>query len=992
MNSECLPSLELLPLEIISKLDFAVLIVNKVGVIEFINDAGLMLWGYGINELIGQEVEILLPKNFTDHREKRINYTSNQPSLSLKERGPLPSLHRNGNIIPVDLTVSQLADNEFYITTAIDLSYLLGKKIALGESKYRFKDIYFNSSRPMVINDDKGNIKSINQSFIDMFGYILTDIPNIDAWWTLAFPDNKYRQWICDTWTKHLEESKKESNKFIPVRMIIKCKNGQNKIIIAFATTTMDEQINTGHLVTFNDITSEALSFNKLVRKERQLLKIENKYHYLYNASVVGIMNGDLSSVYIELQQLRLNGIKDLNEFLTSHPKKLLSLIKDIKIKGQNSNFLKLLGYDTNNNYKKIPLDSLDGSLFELFKSSIIAIWNQEDQLEKKVVLNSLDGNSISAIVNHPIPKNAAEFKNIPISVLDITRQEKSKSEVNFQSKVLSSIKEGVYFVSAFSGKILYTNPSFSKMFGYEIDEMLGLHVSVVNAPTSVSPEETAEIISKEIGENGCWQGEVYNQKKDGTPFWCEASVITLDHPDFGKVWVSIHNDVSEKKYYTQKLWRQANYDELTSLANRAYFLERAEEVILRSKVKRKEFAIIFLDLDNFKETNDTLGHSHGDALLIEVSSRLEQITRESDIVSRFGGDEFVILMDSIETTKPATIEPLIYKIFNALNAPFLLNNEVEYITASMGISLYPNDSQKIEQLIQFADQAMYQAKSDGKNNFQFFENAMQNLAKRNRELDIKLRTALDKNEFKVFFQPIVNLQTNELIKAEALIRWQCPIEGFISPAEFISIAENNHTIHDIGDFVFNECIRVINKIKSQFHTRFQISLNKSPVQFQNKNTHTQETWPAILMEHALPTDAICIEITEGILLNKDDLVSRKLDKLQDAGFFFSIDDFGTGYSSLSYLQDVEFDYLKIDKAFIDSIETNLKNQALCEAIIVMAHKLNMQVIAEGIEHKNQYDMLTQMGCDYCQGYYYSKPLPEEQFFSFLANNLKNNF
>jgi len=456
-----------------------------------------------------------------------------------------------------------------------------------------------------------------------------------------------------------------------------------------------------------------------------------------------------------------------------------------------------------------------------------------------------------------------------------------------------------------------------------------------------------------------------------------------------GKVWVSIHNDVSEKKYYTQKLWRQANYDELTNLANRAYFLERAEEVILRSKAKRKEFAIIFLDLDNFKETNDTLGHSLGDALLIEVSSRLEQITRESDIVSRFAGDEFVILMDNIDSTKPATIESLIYKIFNALNAPFLLNNEVEYITASLGISLYPNDSQKMAQLIQFADQAMYKAKSEGKNNFQFFENAMQNLAKRNRELDIKLRYALDKNEFKVFFQPIVNLQTNELIKAEALIRWQCPLEGFISPAEFISIAENNHTIHDIGDFVFNECIRVINKIKSEFQTKFQISLNKSPVQFQSKSTHTQDTWPAILMKHDLPNDAICIEITEGILLNKDDLVSRKLDKLKDAGFFFSIDDFGTGYSSLSYLQDVEFDYLKIDKAFIDSIETNFKNQALCEAIIVMAHKLNMQVIAEGIEHKKQYDLLTQMGCDYCQGYYYSKPLPEDQFLRFLAENLK---
>jgi len=374
------------------------------------------------------------------------------------------------------------------------------------------------------------------------------------------------------------------------------------------------------------------------------------------------------------------------------------------------------------------------------------------------------------------------------------------------------------------------------------------------------------------------------------------------------------------------------------------------------------------------------------------VSSRLEQITRESDIVSRFGGDEFVILMDSIETTKPATIEPLIYKIFNAINAPFLLNNEVEYITASIGISLYPNDSEKIEQLIQFADQAMYQAKSDGKNNFQFFENAMQNLAKRNRELDIKLRSALSKNEFKVYFQPIVNLQTNELIKAEALIRWQCPIEGFISPAEFISVAENNHTIHEIGDFVFNECIRIINKIKSEFNRKFQISLNKSPVQFQNKSTHTQDTWPAALTKHALPTDAICIEITEGILLNKDDLVSHKLDKLQEAGFYFSIDDFGTGYSSLSYLQDVEFDYLKIDKAFIDSIETNTKNQALCEAIIVMAHKLNMQVIAEGIEHKNQYDMLTKMGCDFCQGYYYSRPLSEDDFFKFLNENFKNNF
>lgn len=438
----------------------------------------------------------------------------------------------------------------------------------------------------------------------------------------------------------------------------------------------------------------------------------------------------------------------------------------------------------------------------------------------------------------------------------------------------------------------------------------------------------------------------------------------------------------AQNKLSQERIWHQANFDFLTNLPNRLMFHNRLQEEIKKSNRSGLPLGLLFLDLDNFKQINDQLGHAIGDKLITEVAKRIERCVRSIDTTARIGGDEFTVIMG--ELTDLNAVEKTSHKILSRLEAPFHINSQVIYVTASIGITIFPNDTNRIEELLIFSDQAMYEAKRLGRNRYQFFTASMQQASTNRHMIMTDLRYALAHDQFVVFYQPIIDLNNFALHKAEALIRWQHPTKGMVKPIDFIPIAEESAMINHLGDWVFGQVLKDVVDLRATQHPDFQISINVSPRQFMNESNLL--SWLDKLHEHGLKGDVISIEITEGLLLQPTDSVKHILSEFIIAGADIAIDDFGTGYSALGYLKKFNVDYVKLDKSFVQNVESDNDNIVLCEAIISMAHKLGIKVIAEGIETPAQLALLKQFGCDFGQGYLLARPKNLEGFKGFLKS------
>lgn len=496
-----------------------------------------------------------------------------------------------------------------------------------------------------------------------------------------------------------------------------------------------------------------------------------------------------------------------------------------------------------------------------------------------------------------------------------------------------------------------------------------------------------AELLHKTTtGTGGSLEFQIMGKK--GTKRWLETHTAPIQD-SAGKVIavIGVTQDITEKKQSDELIWKQANFDLLTGLPNRHMFYDRLEHEIKKAHRGSSGLALFFIDLDRFKEVNDSLGHLMGDNLLVEAAQRINRCVRESDTVARLGGDEFTVILSQIDDT--SRVDAIAQYILESLSEPFSVGGEHGkiYISASIGITLYPGDSHQIEQLLRNADQAMYAAKKSGRNRFCYFTPVLQEKATTRLRLFNELKEAIQREQFTLHFQPILNLSSREIIKAEALVRWNHPTRGLVGPAEFIPLAEDTGLIVDIGTWVFQETTRWVSRWIARYPA-LRVSVNMSPSQFILDDQHFSG-----LLDHLenipLKGDHLIIEITESLLLDAQGDVIQRLEAFRKAGIQVGIDDFGTGYSALSYLQKFQLDYLKIDQSFIQNLANSPGDMALCEAIIVMAHKLGLQVIAEGVETKAQETLLSHAGCDYAQGYLYSVPIPGEQFEALLGSTIQ---
>lgn len=558
----------------------------------------------------------------------------------------------------------------------------------------------------------------------------------------------------------------------------------------------------------------------------------------------------------------------------------------------------------------------------------------------------------------------------------NITERKRLEEERRLAALVYQHTAEGMLVTDA-DYHIIAVNPACERITGYELQEVLGKSPNIFNSGRQ--DQYFYDSMWEAINGVGHWNGEMWDRRKNGEIY---AKSITINKllgdDDSLHGYVMLFSDITEKKQSEELIWKQANFDMLTGLPNRRMFRDRLAQEIKKERRAGLSLALLFIDLDHFKEVNDTHGHLIGDDLLIEVARRIRGCTRDSDTVARLGGDEFTVILTQLEDSKFA--EVVAQKIINCMAEPFVLVEELVYVSASIGITLYPDDAFEVEQLLKNADQAMYAAKNMGRSRFSYFTYTLQIAVQSRVRLIHDLRVALAAGQFRVYFQPIVDLATGRIHKAEALLRWDHPERGMIGPAEFIPLAEESGLIIEIGDWVFREATRWLNRWHGIIPHGFQISVNASPVQFRTEGNIPHDTWSDYLDSLGIPGTSVIIEITEGLLLDAEPDIVNRLLRFRDAGIQVAIDDFGIGYSSLSYLKKFDIDYLKIDQSFVRMLGTNNNDRALCEAIIVMAHKLGLGVIAEGVETEEERQWLIDAGCDSMQGFLISEPVTPERF------------
>ena len=567
----------------------------------------------------------------------------------------------------------------------------------------------------------------------------------------------------------------------------------------------------------------------------------------------------------------------------------------------------------------------------------------------------------------------------------EVAERKRAEAELLRFKNILDNTLDMIFMFEPESLRFVYLNQGAVLSMGYSREELLGMTPYQIK-PIIPEPKFRQLIAPLLSGEQPSLHFDTVHRRKDGTDFPVAVFLQLVTQSDGSGLFVEIVHDITEKKKSEDIIWQQANFDTLTGLPNRRMFYDRLEQEIKKSHRSGLPMALLLLDLDHFKEVNDALGHAQGDVLLVEAARRIAECVRESDTVARLGGDEFTVILSEMKDVN--SVGRIAQKIVERLAAPFQLLQETAYVSASVGITLYPNDALNIEALMKNADQAMYVAKNSGRNRFSYFTAALQEAAQTRMRLVNDLRNALAGEQLAVYYQPIVELASGRIYKAEALLRWQHPKLGMVSPMQFIPLAEESGLIHEIGDWVFHEATRELKRWRERFVPEFQISVNVSPVQFRKNVVDDESSWLSHLHAMDLPRQSLAIEITEGLLLNAELNVTEKLLSFRDAGVQVALDDFGTGYSSLSYLKKFDIDYLKIDQSFVRNLEEDLNNRALCEAIIVMAHKLGLKVIAEGVETEQQRDLLASYGCDYAQGWLYSKAVPSEQFEALLRGQV----
>lgn len=541
-------------------------------------------------------------------------------------------------------------------------------------------------------------------------------------------------------------------------------------------------------------------------------------------------------------------------------------------------------------------------------------------------------------------------------------------------TKIYENTAEGIIITDR-NCRMQAVNPAFSVITGYSAEEVIGLTPTLLRSGRHDA--DFYQSMWHSIHEQGAWTGEIWNRRKDGSvyPQWLNIAAIR-DSNGTTKQYVGLFTDITEHKKAEERLRYQAYHDPLTGLPNRLLYTEHLEIALSQANRRNSMSCVMLLDLDHFKYVNDTFGHDFGDRLLITVAHRLRECLRKEDTLARMGGDEFTILLPLVDDMKD--ISRVSEKIVSSFSNPVSISGKELYVTASIGISLYPDNGNDAETLLKNADAAMYRAKENGRNTYYFFSTDMNIEAQRRLELENDLRRALERNELEMYYQPKVSLATNGITGAEALIRWHHPTRGMVLPGEFIPLAEENGIISPLGEWVLQEVCCQIRRWRDNGIRIPRIAINISWRQFQRQIL--PDVLGRLIEETGISPGDLELELTEGSIMSNPDACIEILVLLKRVGIAIAIDDFGTGYSSLSYLRRLPIDVLKIDYSFTNELFASASSSELVHGIIEMAHGLKLDVVAEGVETVDQLEFLRENRCDMIQGFLFSRAVTAAEF------------
>jgi diguanylate cyclase (GGDEF)-like protein/PAS domain S-box-containing protein len=565
----------------------------------------------------------------------------------------------------------------------------------------------------------------------------------------------------------------------------------------------------------------------------------------------------------------------------------------------------------------------------------------------------------------------------------DVTAQKRAEDQLRMNATVFDTTQEGIMVTDA-DNVIRTVNPSFTRITGYSPDEVIGQPPSILSSGRH--DEAFYEELWDSILHKRYWSGEIWNRRKDGSvyPEWLSIAAIP-DDQGIAKEYVAVFSDISKHKENEEQILYQANYDALTGLPNRSLFSDRLNQAIGSAMREQWKLAILFIDLDQFKMVNDTFGHVMGDELLQVVAERISDCVRESDTIARFGGDEFVILLQDVSDMD--AVANIATKVINKVTKVFNLYEREIFIGASVGITIFPDDAMNADSLLRNADMAMYQAKDRGRNNYQFFTASMQKRTLERQQLELDLRLAVQRGELEIYYQPVVDAESEKVTSVEALLRWNHPHRGIVNPSVFIPLAEDSGLIGPIGMWVIKGACEQLRRWHQSGYPDLRLAVNLSSRQRElGLEVNFLER---IMSELKIDPDMLTLEITESLLLRDTEEAVTWLSGFKALGINLSVDDFGTGYSSLSYLKRFPVDILKIDRSFVSDLPEDLEDVSLVKTIVAMADSLNLDLIAEGVETKAQADFLLQNGCNNLQGYYYARPMTAKDMSAWLRQDLQ---
>lgn len=928
-------------LTLFESLKEALLLVDPKGVICLANEEAEQLFGYKKEALIEMLLEDLVSRSPLHKHHILGNYFTQQPHAHLVGREQrLFFQNKNGTAFPVNIDLTPLKDHKGYKLALIrDISERLDSEHALRNSEEMFRQLAENIDDVFwLISSDFKKVIYISQAYEHIWekscdSMYKAPMSCLDS----IHPEDK------ETALNYLKKSAEGDLNNIPYseyRIIMP--DGSTKWIRerCFAIRNNQGQIYRIAGIA-SDITERKLADTALREsKERFSLFMD------YLPAIVFIKDDESRTLYVNKYMEDVLGAKDWigKTAVELFPKEIGEAMTEDDKKALAKGYQMIV--------ETVPDKYGTNHIYQTHKFSI----------ERPGKLPLLGG-----------------------IALDITERKKAEEQLLQAATVFENVADGIIITDA-QGAIVTINHATTEIIGYIEEEILGNNPSIWKSDRHTSSFYKAMWASLEQKDQ--WQGEIWNRRKNGEIFPCWQTIDAVRDGDTGEIthYISVMSDISAIKESQERLQHQAHHDPLTNLPNRLLFNARLEHALVRAHREKCKIGVMFLDLDNFKSINDGLGHPVGDKVLELVAERMSAQIRKDDTVARIAGDEFAVILEEINDSQG--VSHVAGKILSAFEEPFQIDEHELHVTMSIGISQYPDDGKDVTTLVKNADAAMYRSKERGKNRYCFYTLDLTEAALERLQLENDLRVALKKNELRVYYQPQYSLATGRLTGAEALVRWQHPRIGLVSPIKFIPLAESTGLIIPIGEWVLRGACAQTKAWRDAGLDIGRIGVNVAGQQIQRGDI--VETVRKVLEETGLDPQCLELEITESFIMEQADKAINTLDELQNLGVALAIDDFGTGYSSLSYLKRLPIDKLKIDRSFIKDIPHDTDGEAIAKAVIALGKSLQLKIIAEGVETEEQKEFVRLEGCEEVQGYFYSRPVPNQELEDMLLTQSPN--